>query len=212
MEKRRVSECFIIQWQLHSERSRVHVHLQSATISSKLPASGHLADVWPNPSINPTTGHFPDRIATPTLCLWWRMGKPVSGINSHSSYVRLNGPSLTIIHKRPHLLLLKHARFSEEKRKHGAFSFFFFFNVNVQRQGACLILISLSRSPLIQSQALARKHTSAAESCRCCRVRRHLHNTEKLISLSPSVLQFWENGNVRCCCPERSIIILDLCL
>lgn len=42
-----------VQWQLHTEGSKVHVHLQSATLSSRLPARGHLADVWPSPSINP---------------------------------------------------------------------------------------------------------------------------------------------------------------
>ncbi len=42
-----------LQWQLHTEGSKVHVHLPSSTLSSRLPASGHLADVWPSPSINP---------------------------------------------------------------------------------------------------------------------------------------------------------------
>ena len=39
---------------------------------------------------------------------------------------------------------------------------------------------------------------------------RHLHNTTKLISLSPAVLESREDENIRRRCPEHGIIIEDL--
>lgn len=189
MEEKGVSEYFIIQWQLHSERSKVHVHLLSARIFSQLPASGHLTDVWPNPSINPTTtGHFPARIATPTVCFVLGEGSPAQfGTDKLLfKYIQLKRISLTIFHILPDLLfVITPYTFWREMKTWTVFK-----NANVKTPKACAILIRLSHSNLIQSQALAHKHTSTTEICRCCRMRRNLHNTQKLI---PCLLLFFSS-------------------